>query len=162
MAQPPSFELVSFDICPYVQRSIITLKHKKLDFKLTVIDLSKPPEWFEKLSPLGKVPLLLVRGAPQNEPTAIFESAIINEYIDEVTPPSLLPKDPLEKARERAWVAVSGELLYSMYTFMTSKDGAETQEAAQEIWDTLSRVEDVVRGEKTFSANGFSLLDAAF
>src|SRR5262245_51434236 len=123
MTQNKSFELVSFDLCPYVQRSVITLKHKKIDFKLTLIDLAAPPEWFNRISPLGKVPLLLVRDSEKGgEPVALFESAVINEYLDEVTEPRLLPADPLEKARERAWVAVSAEILMSMFSIMTSSD----------------------------------------
>jgi glutathione S-transferase len=170
MSQIPAFELVSFDLCPYVQRSVITLKHKKVDFKITYIDLANPPEWFNKTSPLGKVPLLLVRGSASTgsssnssgEPVVVFDSAVINEYIDEVTPPSVLPRDPLLKARERAWVAVSGELLMSLYTIMTSEEKTEVDEAKQELWDVLSRVEEVVSGGNYFSSNGFSLADAAF
>lgn len=163
MAPSPSFELVSFDLCPYVQRSVITLKHKKVDYKITYIDLANPPEWFTHASPLGKVPLLFVRmSGTGTEPVVLFESAVINEYIDEVTPPSLLPKDPLEKARDRAWVAVSGEMLMTMYTFMSTTDPAEITEASQELWETLARVEDAVSGGNTFSSHGFSLTDAAF
>jgi glutathione S-transferase len=162
MSQTPHFELVSFDLCPYVQRSVITLKHKKIDYKITYIDLEKPPEWFNKASPLGKVPLLLVRQSSSSEPVVLFESAVINEYVDEVTPPSLLPKDPLEKARERAWVQVSGELLMAMYPIMISHEKKEIDEARQEIWDILDKVELAITGDDVFSANGFSLVDAAF
>jgi glutathione S-transferase len=157
-----NFELVSFDLCPYVQRSVITLKHKKVGYKITYIDLEKPPEWFNKASPLGKVPLLMVRKSPDDQPVVLFESAVINEYIDEVTPPFLLPKDPLEKARERAWVQVSGELLMSMYPIMTSHEKSEIDEARQEIWDVLDKVEEAVNGGSVFSASGFSLVDTAF
>jgi glutathione S-transferase len=157
-----TLELVSFDICPYVQRSVITLKHKKVDFKLTFIDLENPPEWFSKLSPLGKVPLLLVRTSGSNEPVTLFESAVINEYVDETTPPSSLPADPLEKARSRAWISVSGELLMSLYTLMMSAERAEIDEAKQDIWDVLSHVENAVSGGGYFSASGFSLVDSAF
>jgi glutathione S-transferase len=162
MSQTPGFELISFDLCPYVQRSVITLKHKKVDFKITYIDLEKPPEWFNKASPLGKVPLLLVRSSPSSEPVVLFESAVINEYIDEVTPPSLLPRDALEKAHSRAWVQVSGELLMGMYPLMISHDKNEIDEARKEIWDILEKVEDAVTGGNLFSTHGFSLVDAAF
>jgi glutathione S-transferase len=162
MAHGKTFELVSFDICPYVQRSVITLKHKKIDFKLTFIDLEKPPEWFDKFSPLGKVPLLLVRDPNSDEPVVLFESAVINEYLDEVTSPQLLPKDPLQKALERAWVAVSGELMTTMYPLMMSSDQKEIAEAKTDIWDILSRIENILPTNGYFSKNGFSLVDAAF
>jgi glutathione S-transferase len=164
--QTQKFELISFDICPYVQRSVITLKHKKVDFKLTFIDLGNPPEWFNKISPLGKVPVLLVRNSPQSEPIILFESAVINEYLDEVTPPMIMPHDgpnaPLEKARLRAWIAVGGECLAWLFTAMTSQDAAEVTEARNDLWDTLARVEEVLPGGNYFTGNKFSLVDAAF
>lgn len=162
MTKTPVLELISFDICPYVQRSVITLKHKKVDFKLTFIDLGHPPEWFDRISPLGKVPLLLVRSAPGAEPVVLFESAPINEYVDEVTPPSLNPTDPLEKARERAWIAVSGELLMGLYDIMMAKTPSEAAEAKNGMWDVFSHLERALPGGRFFSTRGFSLVDAGF
>lgn len=156
------FELVSLALCPYVQRSVITLKHKKIDYTLTPIEFDALPEWFDKVSPLGKVPVLLVREPGAKEPVAIFESAVINEYLDEVTPPALLPRDPLAKAYERAWVAVSGDLLMSAYTMMTSKDAAELAEAQKETFEILGRVEEALPGGRYFTGDKFSLVDAAF
>ncbi|MDE0411786.1 MAG: glutathione S-transferase N-terminal domain-containing protein, partial [Gammaproteobacteria bacterium] len=52
-----NLELVSFNVCPFVQRSVITLNYKNCDYKITFIDLNDPPEWFLEISPLGKVPV---------------------------------------------------------------------------------------------------------
>jgi glutathione S-transferase len=90
--------LVSFKICPFAQRSSLLLKEKQVDFELAFINPDSPPEWFNELSPTGKVPVLDVDG------TAIFESSVIAEYLDEVNPPSIHPSDPLLKATNRAWV----------------------------------------------------------
>ena len=51
-------ELISFKLCPFVQRSIIVLKHKQIPFNITYIDLADPPVWFRDISPFGKVPIL--------------------------------------------------------------------------------------------------------
>lgn len=161
MSDYPTFELISFDICPYVQRSVITLKHKKVAFKLTFIDLSNPPEWFNEISPLGKVPVLLVRNEPSSKPVVLFESAVINEYLDEVTPMSLMAIDPLDKARERAWIAVGGELLGWLFTVMTSNEPSEVTETKTDLWDTLAHVEKALPGGGYFTGR-FSLVDAAF
>lgn len=158
----PSFELVSFDLCPYVQRSVITLKRKGMDFKTTFIDLQDPPEWFEKISPLGKVPLLIVRDGNGGNPTVLFESAVINEYLDEISPPSLHPKDPLAKARERAWIEVSSELMGYLYEMSIAPSREQAIEAVGEMWETLARVEDAIPGGATFRGGEFSLVDAAF
>jgi len=93
-----TLKLVSFKACPFVQRVAITLQYKGIDYDIEYIDLGNPPEWFLAISPLKKVPLLIVDG------TVIFESAVINEYIDEVYTPMLHPQDLLMKAINRSWI----------------------------------------------------------
>jgi len=115
-------ELISFDLCPFVQRSVITLNYKKIPYKLTFIDLENPPSWFKEISPLGKVPVLKI-----DEETVLFESAVINEFLDETTGTPLHSKDPLKKAFERSWIEYGAELLVSMYelTLATEHDERE-------------------------------------
>ena len=48
-------ELISFKLCPFVQRSVITLLKKGVEFKITYVDLANKPDWFLAISPLGKV-----------------------------------------------------------------------------------------------------------
>ena len=55
-----NFRLISFELCPYVQRSVMTLREKKVAYDIDYIDLSDRPDWFVELSPLGKVPVLEV------------------------------------------------------------------------------------------------------
>lgn len=75
MSQPAKLELVSFKVCPFVQRSVIALNAKGIAYTLTHINPHEPPDWFKAISPLGKVPVLLVDGTP------LFESAVILEYL---------------------------------------------------------------------------------
>ena len=90
------YKLASFDVCPYVQRSVITLQEKGVPYEIEYIDLNNKSEWFMQLSPLGKVPILII------EDTVIFESATINEYLDEIAPGrKLQPSDPLQRAHNR-------------------------------------------------------------
>lgn len=56
----PSLKLVSHTICPYVQRAVMTLHEKQIPHEREYVDLSSKPDWFLAISPLGKVPLLLV------------------------------------------------------------------------------------------------------
>ncbi len=56
-----NYEIVSAKTCPYVQRVMILLEEKGIEYTHTTIDLKSKPAWFEQLSPLGKVPLLKLR-----------------------------------------------------------------------------------------------------
>ena len=69
-----AYQLISFVLCPYVQRSVITLKEKQVPFTITYIDLQNPPDWFLAISPMGKVPVLRMA-----QDQVLFESAVINE-----------------------------------------------------------------------------------
>ncbi|MEO7578705.1 MAG: glutathione S-transferase N-terminal domain-containing protein, partial [Massilia sp.] len=88
--------LVSHVLCPYVQRAVIVLKEKGVDFERIDIDLADKPAWFLALSPLGKTPLLMIGDQ------VIFESAVICEYLEDTQAPALHPADPLGRARHRA------------------------------------------------------------
>src|SRR5689334_15487891 len=68
--------LVSHPLCPYVQRAAIVLLEKGVPFERRDVDLARKPAWFLDISPLGKTPVLLAGGE------AIFESAVICEYLD--------------------------------------------------------------------------------
>jgi len=52
--------LISHHLCPYVQRAAIALGEKGAPFERILIDLANKPDWFLKISPLGKVPLLVI------------------------------------------------------------------------------------------------------
>src|SRR5438105_7892875 len=96
-------ELVSHPLCPFAQRSAILLREKAVPFEMRMIDLARKPDWFLAISPRGKVPVLVDDGTP------LFESAVINEYLDETHPPRMMPDAPLERARTRAWVEVASD-----------------------------------------------------
>lgn len=157
----PEFELISFELCPYVQRSVITLKYKNINFKTTFIDFENLPTWFDQVSPLGKVPVLLIREKGAQKPIALFESAVVNEYLDEVTPPSLQLQDPLKKAFERAWIEAAGEVIGLIYPMMVSSDLKEVQDSVDEMWSIFERLEEVLKGGPFFRGDQFSLVDAA-
>lgn len=149
-------KLISFKLCPFVQRSVIVLNEKGIEFDISYIDLSAPPDWFMKISPLGKVPLLQVGE------TVLFESAVIMEYLDEVNPPSLHPQDPLRKAHNRAWIEFASGLLFAQHNLAMGAADAKAFEAHRsELRDKLSLLENQLVGP-LFNGTEFSLADAAF
>jgi glutathione S-transferase len=151
------YELVSFRICPFVQRARIVLLHKRVEHTVTYIDLKSPPAWFEAISPLGKVPLLRVDGD-----TVLFESTVINEFIDETTPPALMPVDPLVRARHRAWIAFAGELQLELGRFAMAPDADSFAQAHAGLRDKLARIEAELGAGPYFAVDRFTLVDATF
>lgn len=149
-------ELVSFKICPFVQRSVIVLLEKNIPFDIKYINLKDPPDWFLKLSPLGKVPILKV------DDTVLYESAVIVEYLDEVHPPSLHPADPLHKALNRAWIEYASNLNMDQHGMLTAKDKTEYEEKMQKLRDDLKTLEQKLSNGPYFNGEQFCLVDAAY
>lgn len=152
----PHLHLVSFPVCPYVQRSLITLRYKELPHEITYISLADPPAWFLERSPLGKVPILIV-----NHDTVIFESEVINEYADDLSPPSLLPEDPLARAQARAWIEFLSEQTAVLHRWMLAGDENAATEAHEQARSGLARLEQRMAEDPLFTEREFSLIDAA-
>jgi glutathione S-transferase len=151
-----SLHLISFKTCPFVQRAVITLKHKNIDFEITYIDLADPPDWFLELSPLGKVPVLKV------DDEVLFESAVINEYLDEITGGDLQPRDPLARAKNRAWIEFASNMLGNLYMMKMSKDEERYNKYRDALVSQLQRVEKRLGDGPWFNGEDFSLADTAF
>ena len=148
-------KLISFKICPFVQRSVITLLEKDVAFDITYIDLANKPDWFLAISPLGKVPLLQVGE------TVLFESAVINEYLDEVYGESLHPADPLRKAQHRAMVEFNSNMLGTQWVLSTTKDEAVFKEKEATLQAQMNRLEDQITGP-WYDGEQLHLIDLAF
>lgn len=149
-------ELISFKICPFVQRAVITLLEKKIDFDVKYIDIKHPPDWFLKISPFGKVPVLCV------DDKVLFESAVIVEYLDEISPPSLHPSDPFRKAENRAWIEFGSNLNMEQYGMLIAKDQSSYEEKYQMVRKDLERLEQQLGDGPYFNGQQFALVDAAF
>ena len=149
-------KLVSFKVCPFVQRVAITLQYKGIDYDIEYIDLGSPPEWFLAISPLKKVPLLIV------DSTVIFESAVINEYIDEAYKPMLHPEDLLVKAINRSWIEFSNNI--SLYTFeLTIKEKKnDFENILEELLKGFDLVEGYLNAKPFFNGEQFSLVDSSY
>ena len=90
---------IQSEVCPYAQRTRMCLIEKGLEYEHVEVDLKNKPAWFEEISPYSKVPVL------QDGDAVIYESIIINEYLDEVYPdPALLPPSAAGRAEARIWI----------------------------------------------------------
>ena len=151
------FHLVSHVLCPYVQRSIIVLQEKHIPYMRTDIDLANKPAWFGRISPMGKVPVLIA-----NENTALFESAVVCEYLNEITPGSLHPEDALEKARHRAWIEFGSGMLDSIGGLYNANNAVTFDSKRLELRYKFQRVEQEISGAPFFSGDKFHLIDAVY
>ncbi len=150
------FLLVSHTLCPYVQRAAIVLTEKGVAFERKDIDLGNKPQWFLKLSPLGKTPVLVVDGTP------IFESAVICDYLDETIAPRLHPDAPLERAQHRAWVEFGSAVLNAVWAFYAAPDETTLQAKVNDLRNRFEQLEATLGTGPYFAGEHFSIVDAAF
>ncbi|MCX8073466.1 MAG: glutathione S-transferase family protein [Candidatus Binatia bacterium] len=159
--------LYDFPECPYAQKVRIVLVEKDLEFETKLVDLRKNEQRsaeFLKLNPLGKVPVLV------DDEAKIYDSTIINEYLDEEYPnPPLMPED----SYGRALVRMSEDLADMLFTprielLQTElrradgeRDAEKVRRLQTEVVQLLRRL-DATLGRHRFVAGEFSLADVAF
>lgn len=152
-------KLVALPTCPYVQRAVIVLNVKGVDFDHTFIDKSDKPMWFLEISPRGKVPVLVW------DDVGLFESQAICEFLEEVYPdPPLLPDDPVLRARDRAWFAWAADDFFPPVTQMLfTKYATRFRHEADILARRLSRLDRELGGRDYMSGDGsrFGMADAA-
>ena len=151
-----SLRLISHRLCPYVQRAVIALTEKGVAFERVDIDLANKPDWFPRISPLGKTPVLLVGDH------AIFESAVILEYLEETQPKPLHPADALARAEHRSFIEFGSAVLNDIAGFYTAPDESTFKAKAVQLERKFARLEMRVAAMPWFDGEAFSLVDAVF
>jgi glutathione S-transferase len=166
-----TLKLVSFDLCPFVERSRIVLLEKGVPHEVQFIDLRNKPPWFLTISPMGKVPVLVCDDQP------IFESMVINELIEELYPaPRMFPEAPLKRAVARGWIVFANDALMpaghrAMQALAEALPEAEARgegsnrdqaiAALRTCFETLEHFFERREG-RFFLGNDFDLVDAAY
>jgi glutathione S-transferase len=148
--------LVSFDLCPYVQRAAIALAEKGMPFTRRDVDLANKPDWFKAISPLGKVPLLQV------DNVVLFESTVIVEYLEETQAPALHPVPPVIRAKHRAWMEFGSSILADIWTIETTPDRPTFEGKRALLREKFGRLEAELGDGPYFAGGWFSLVDAVF
>ena len=152
--------LYSGTSCPYSQRCRFVLFEKGMDFEVRDIDLFNKPEEISRMNPYGQVPILVERDL------VLYESNIINEYIDERFPhPQLMPVDPLMRARARLMLYNCEKKLFSHVNTLEndrSEDAAARHERARQLLrDQLTAIAPMFIKNKYILNDEFSMLDVA-
>lgn len=97
---------------PFTHRVLMVCHEKNIPYTLMPINTYEKPTWFLDIAPLGQVPVMRV------ENTVISDSRAIWEYLDTIYLPHLLPQDPLECAKHRAWIGFADELAQEIAQFV--------------------------------------------
>ena len=148
-------ELISFKLCPFVQRAIIILKKQKIDYDITIINPMDPPDWFKAISPTGQVPLLKANDE------VIFESSVISEFANDISENDLHPSDAIQKAKNRAWIQFSSTIFDDLFNLVTG-DKEIYAKAKESLFGKLAKVESVKGKDVFFNGADFNMIDAAF
>ena len=92
---------------PYVRKVRIVLAEKKIEYDFEIDSPSDAKSKVALVNPLGKVPVLIL-----DDETALFDSPVIVEYLDKVTPNNkLLPAPNRERTEVKRWEALGDGLL---------------------------------------------------
>ncbi|KZL24988.1 Stringent starvation protein A [Pseudovibrio sp. Ad37] len=154
--QSLKFKLVSYKLCPFVQQVFIALSLKGLDFDIEYIDLSNPPMWFTKVSPLKKVPVLFA-GTDQ----VLFESIAIIEFIEDYAEQKTYPSDLFERSRDRAWIQFINQLMWCLYDLSVKGSEEEYGSTVGTLHKKLDELEAASHGGKYLFGDSFSFVEAA-
>ncbi|HUL68469.1 MAG TPA: glutathione S-transferase N-terminal domain-containing protein [Burkholderiaceae bacterium] len=149
--------LYSGTTCPFSQRCRFVLFEKGMDFEIKDVDLFNKPEDINVMNPYGQVPILVERDL------VLYESNIINEYIDERFPhPQLMPADPVMRARARLFLFnFERELFIHVQTIENSNKQPAIDKAKIVIRDRLTQLAPILLKNKYMLGDDFSMLDVA-
>ena len=148
--------LYSGTACPFSQRCRIVLFEKGMDFRVVDIDLFDKPEDLAVMNPYNRTPVLVERDL------ILYESNIINEYIDDRFPhPQLMPADPVMRARARLFLFRFEDELFSNIEALERGAQKQADKARGLIRDSLTQIAPVFAHQKYMLGDEFSMLDVA-
>jgi glutathione S-transferase len=148
-------KLIGSNTSPYVRKVRIVMAEKKLDYQYVLEDVWGNDNML-KSNPLGKVPCLVVEGVE-----AIFDSRVIVEYLDTLSPVGrLIPPTGRERVEVRTWESLADGALDAAIAARLEANWAPRGEARSQAWidRNMSRVHAALKamarglGEKPWSA----------
>jgi RNA polymerase-associated protein len=148
--------LYSGTSCPFSHRCRIVLHEKGMDFEVKDVDLREKPEEIAVMNPYNQVPVLVERDL------TLYESNIINEYIDERFPhPQLMPADPVMRARTRLFLFNIERDLFSHLPDVVNGANKTAEKARTIVRDNLTQIAPIFAKQKYMLGEEYSMLDVA-
>lgn len=151
-----NLELISFKLCPFVQSSITTLLYQGIEYKITFIDINDPPQWFDEVSPTAQVPILRV-----DNNIVIFESTVINEFLNDIGNRNMIPDEPLQRAAHRSWTQFCSAILGDIFNLIGAKNQEAFEDIEYDILDKLDKLE-AVKTHSTYFGDNLNLIDTIY
>ncbi|WP_310619200.1 glutathione S-transferase family protein [Flexibacterium corallicola] len=150
-------KIISFKICPFVQRVTALLEAKGLEYTVEYISLKDKPQWFLEISPNGQVPVLVTEDG-----TALFESEAIVEYIDEISEPLYSGISREQKAINRAWGYLASKNYLVQCSTMRSPTKDVLEERSEKLRSAFLKVEKHLGNDRYFSGKTLGNVDIAW
>ncbi|MBY5994157.1 glutathione S-transferase family protein [Ferrimonas balearica] len=150
-------KVISFTICPFVQRVTALLEAKGIPYQVEYISLSDKPQWFLDLSPNGQVPLLVTE-----QGDTLFESDAIVEYLEEAYPALQPALSPVQKAQNRAWSYLGSKQYLVQCGAQSSKDADTLKTRSEKLATAFAKVEKVLGEHRFFNSDSLSMVDIAW
>jgi len=150
-------KVVSFKICPFVQRVTGLLEAKKVSYAIEFIDLSNKPQWFLDISPNGQVPILITESGH-----TLFESDAIVEFIDDVYPPIENNVSHEQRAIDRAWSYQASKHYLVQCSAQRSSDRSTLIERTEKLGKAFAKAEKELRDGPYFKGKLLSNVDIAW
>ena len=148
--------LYSGTTCPFSQRCRNVLYEKGMDFQIIDVDLYNKPEDLAVMNPYNQVPVLVERDL------ILYESNIINEYIDDRFPhPQLMPADPVMRARARLFLYRFENEMFGHVHAIEKGTQKQAEKGRQVIRDALTQISPVFAKQKFMLGDEFTMLDVA-
>jgi RNA polymerase-associated protein len=148
--------LYSGTTCPFSQRCRIVLYEKGMDFQIVDVDLYNKPEDLAVMNPYNRTPVLVERDL------ILYESNIINEYIDDRFPhPQLMPADPVMRARARLFLFRFEQELFSHIEPLEKGPQKAADRSRVVVRDSLTQIAPVFVKQKYMLGDEYSMLDVA-
>lgn len=150
-------KVISFKICPFVQRVTGLLEAKNIPYEIEFISLRDKPQWFLDIAPTGQVPVLVAESGE-----ALFESDAIVEYIEEISEPLEKNVTPEQRAKDRAWSYQASKHYLVQCTSMRSGDEETLLYRTAKLGKAFEKAEAILSIGPYFKGEQLSNVDIAW
>lgn len=156
--------LIGSNTSPFVRKARIALAEKRIEYEFVMANPFDPASRIAELNPLGKVPVLVT-----DDGASIYDSSVIVEYLDTVSPVGrLIPEPSRQRIHVKRWEALSDGLLDAATSVVLERRRPAKQQSREWIEGHNRKVSEALRvashdlAERAWCAgDSYSLADIA-